>query len=216
MNVSQTIKTPFGINSFGSTLIRVAPDIASLNFSVSHLAQHPKEAFAQTQLLAQQVRSYLALAQILDVNSSNISLSESTRHVNGQYKFEGYRAKITFNVLLRDLGRLEEILSGIVDAGVNSISSVTFQTSQLKEMRKNARQKAVLAAREKAEVYCNAADVTLGKIIHIEDVNPDNLRGYEGHVFREIEPDEDGPIQANDPGSIIVRAAVMIAFEIAN
>ena len=117
-------------------------------------------------------------------------------------------------MLLRNLDRVEEILSGIVDAGVNEITSVTFQTSRLKDVRKEARRRAVAAAREKAEVYCNAANVTLGGAIHIEDVNPDQLRGFEGHVFHEVEPDDEGPLQAIDPSSIVVRAAVMIAFEI--
>lgn len=214
MNVSQTIQTPIGINAFGSTLIRTEPDIASLVFAVSHVAEHPNDAFSHTRMLAQQVRAYLGQAHISDVSSSHISLTEKRRHVSGESRFEGYLAKVAFNVLLRNLDRVEEILSGIVDAGVNQITSVTFQTSRLKDVRKEARQRAVSAAREKAEIYCHAANVTLGRVVHIEDVNPDQLRGFEGHVFQDVEPDDDGPLQAIDPGSIVVRAAVMIAFEI--
>ncbi len=214
MMVNQAIRTPFGINVFGSTLIRTAPDIASLDFAVSHLAKHPKEAFAQTRILAQQVRTYLAQTHVPDVNASHISLSEKRKYISGEDRFEGYIAKVAFNVLLRDLDQVEEILSGIVDAGVNEINSVTFQTSRLKEVRKEARQKAVIAAREKAEIYCETANVTLSQVLHIEDVNPDSLRGYEGHVMSELDPDDGGPLQAIDPGSIVVRAAVMVAFEI--
>ena len=54
----------------------------------------------------------------------------------------------------------------------------------------------------------------LGKVLHIEDVNPDRLRGREGHVTFEIQPDDSGEIQVFDPGSIIVGAAVSIAFKI--
>jgi uncharacterized protein len=214
MNVTQSIHNPLGINVFGSTLIRVEPDLASLSFAVSHLAQHPNEAFREAQTLAQKVRSYLAQAGISDVGSSRISLHEERRYVNGESRFAGYSARVAFNVLLRDLDRVEEILSGIVDAGANEINSVEFQTSRLKELRAEARQRAVRAAYEKANIYCEATQVKLGGVLHIEDVNPDLLRGYEGHVVREVSPDDEGPLQAIDPGSIMVKAAVMICFQI--
>ena len=214
MNVVQTIHNPLGINVFGSTLIRVEPDIASLNFAVSHLAQHPDEAFREARTMAQKVRSYLDQAHIPDVGSSHISLHEERRYTNGEPRFVGYSAKVAFNVLLHDLNRVEEVLSGIVDAGVNEISAVEFQTSRLKEIRAEARQRAVGAAHEKAKIYCESALVKLGKVLHIEDVNPDQLRGFEGHVHYEVAPDDEGPLQAIDPGSIVVRAAVMISFAI--
>ena len=37
----------------------------------------------------------------------------------------------------------------------------------------------------------------------------------EGHVVREITPDDDGPMKAFDPGSIVVGGAVMVAFALA-
>lgn len=214
MNVDQTIRNPLGINVFGSTLIRIEPDIASLNFAVTHLDKHPKDAFREARSVAQKVRAYLAQAGIPDVSSSHISLSEEREYSGQHRRLLGYSARVAFNVLLRDLNRVEEILSGIVDAGANQISSVEFQTTRLKQVRAEARQRAVAAARQKAEIYCEAAKVKLGSVLHIEDVNPDQLRGYEGHVFHEVAPDDEGPLQAIDPGSIVVRAAVMIAFRI--
>jgi len=47
MQIQQALQTPFGISTFGSSIVRVDPDIASLKFTVSRLEQHPKEAFRQ-------------------------------------------------------------------------------------------------------------------------------------------------------------------------
>jgi uncharacterized protein YggE len=91
---------------------------------------------------------------------------------------------------------------------------VDMQTTQLKEVRARARRQAVLAAREKAELYCSAANVKLGAVLHIEDVNPNTLRGYEGHVQREMPVEDVGDLRAFDPGSIAVSAAVMLSFQI--
>lgn len=214
MQISQTIQQPLGVTVFGSALIRVEPDVASLNFAVTHLAAHPKEAFQEVRAKAQAIRDYLAQVKIGEVSSSRISLAEETDYTHGQSRLLGYTAKIAFHVLLRDLSRVEEILTGIVDAGANRISSVEFQTSRLREVRAEARRRAVEAAHYKAALYCEASKVRLGEVIHIEDVNPDQLRGHEGHVFREVAPDDEGPIQAIDPGSIVVKAAVMMAYQI--
>ena len=69
-----------------------------------------------------------------------------------------------------------------------------------------------LPPREKAQIYCEAAGVHLGNVLHIEDLNPDTLRGSEGHVIREPQIDDEGPMRAFDPGSIVIGAAVQVAF----
>lgn len=214
MDREQLIQTPFGINVFGSALIRVEPDVVSLNFAVSRLRDHPKDAFQEVRKASQGVRKYLEQAKVGEVGTSRVSISQTSRYTNGEQKFLGYTAKVAFHVLLRQLDKMEEVLTGIIDAGVNEVTSVDFQTTQLKEVRADARRRAVAAAREKAENYCNAAQVKLGKVIHIEDVNPDTLHGRVGHETYEIQPDDSGEFQVFDPGSITVGAAVSIAFKI--
>jgi len=215
MNNTQAIKNPLGVTVFGSAVLRVEPDIASLRFTVSRLEKQPKDAFAATQKAVQKVRDYLNKADIDEVGSSRITLSQSFRYIGGEDKLLGYKAEVGFHLLLTDLVRTEEILVGVVDAGVNKIDAVDFQTTHLKELRAKARHRAVVAAREKAKIYCEAAGMKLGAVLHIEDVNPEQLRGREGHIVREISPDDDGPIKAFDPGSIVVGGAVMVAFALA-
>jgi uncharacterized protein YggE len=210
----QTVQTPFGISVFGSSIVRVEPDIVSLNFSVSRLQQHPKDAFREVRKAAEEVRKYLSQTRVSEMGSSRVSIFPSFRYADGEQKFIGYTAKITFHVLLRQLDTMEEVVSGIIEAGVNELTSVEFQTTRLKEVRADARRRAVAAAREKAENYCNAAGVSLGKIIHIKDVNPDTLQVRDGHVTRETQPDDNGEIRVFAPGSITVGAAVALAFEL--
>jgi hypothetical protein len=209
----QAIVTPFGISVFGSAIVRVAPDVAVISFSVSQVRQQPQEAFQAVREAAQQVQTYLASAQIEDAGSSHINLVEEWRISNGENKFFGYRTRVDFRVLLSDLARLDTILVGVLESGANRITAVSFQTTQLKAIRAEARQQAIRAAREKAENYCAAAGVTLGAVIHIEDIDPNQLRGHEGHDRREI-PLEEGDAQAFDPSSITVGGAVRVAYKI--
>ncbi|APR81922.1 Periplasmic immunogenic protein [Minicystis rosea] len=135
--------------------------------------------------------------------------------MNGEPRFVGYAAHVGFEIILRDLDRVEQILVGVVAAGANEISSVDFQTTKLREHRTEARQQAVSAAREKAKVYCDAAGVMLGRVLHIEDVNPESLTGMrEGHAQNKVSvaDDEALTISALDPSSIVIAAAVLVVY----
>jgi uncharacterized protein len=215
MSENQAIRQPFGVTTFGSSVLRIEPDTASLRFAVARIEKHPKEAFRAVCEGAQAVRTYLQRTNLKEVSSSRVTLSQTWRHINGVQTFVGYTARVTFHLLLYDLDRIEEVLTGIIDAGVNEVSEAELHTSRLKEIRADARRRAVEAAREKAANYCQAAEVALGKVVHIEDVNPEVLSSrYEGHVMRKMEPDDSGVLQAFDPGSIVIGAAVLVSFKI--
>jgi uncharacterized protein len=180
------------------------------------MAQRPKDAFREAREGAQSVSEYLAGEKIEDFGCSRITLVQSRRYAGSESRLEGYLARVAFHVLLSELDRMEEILAGVVDAGANEVSTVELQTSKLKELRVQARRRAVAAAREKAEIYCKAAGMSLGAILHIEDINPDRLGGTgEGHVSRVPHLDDDSTLHAFDPESIMVGAAVAISFAFA-
>ena len=215
MNISQAVPHPFGVSVFGSSVVRIEPDLASFKFAVARLEQHPRDSFANAHTAAKSVREYLAKVGLKDIELSRVTLAPEFRFVSGEQRFVGYTARVSFHVLFHDLDQMEEVIAGVIDAGANEIKAVEFQTSRLKEIRAAARRRAIEAAREKAENYCQSAGVELGRVLHIEDVNPDVLGGTrEGHVLREVPPDDEGPLQAFDPGSITVGAAVMVAFEL--
>ena len=74
----------------------------------------------------------------------------------------------------------------------------------------------MIAAREKAELYCSAAGVAIGSVVSIQDVNPESLTGRsEGHTYREAAPvDDPGEPGAIDPGAITIGAAVSVVYSI--
>jgi uncharacterized protein YggE len=210
-------KPQSGVKVFGSAVLRVEPDLASLQFAVSRQAKQPKDAFQQTHEAVKAVRTYLSQAGAAgDVAASRVSLSRTFEYLNGRNQPTGYAARVAFHVLLTDLARMEELLVGVLEAGANEIEAVEFRTTRLKEHRAEARRRAVAAGREKAEIYCRAAGVALGDVVSIEDVNPGVLRGSgEGNTSREAPSDDGGLERAFAPGSIVVGAAVSLVFAIA-
>jgi hypothetical protein len=123
---------------------------------------------------------------------------------------------VTFRILIDRLDGVEGVLTGAVEAGANEVISVKYLTTQLAQLRAQARREAVAAARRKAEVYSDAAGVVLGHVLHIEDVNPDSMVYRGGHVEAagsDIQDDEAarGALQS---GSLVVSAAVMVTWSI--
>ena len=226
MTTEQSIRQPFGVTTYGSTVIRIDPDIASIHCAVSRTENHPKDAFKAVREASKQVADYLQQIDAkIETSSSHISLSQTWDYSGAKQKFVGYTARVGFHTLLYDLDQLESLLIGIVDSGANEIGGVNFQTSRLKELRSEARRKAVEAAREKAENYCLAAQVRLGKVLHIEDVNPDTSnffgRRFESHVMNQnvidqVEAEQAEDLQSFKPGSITINAAVLMSFSIVN
>lgn len=204
------------VKVFGSAVVRVVPDTASINVGVSRVQKEPRPAFDDVRGAARAVGAFLRAAGVDDVGTSRITLAQETRYVNGEHQHVGYRARIGFSVVLRDLDRVEDVLAGLVGAGANELTSVEFQTTRLKDVRADARRRAVAAARQKAELYCGAAGVTAGRVLAIEDVSPDVLSGRsEGHSYREpAAADDSSELKAVDPGSITVAAAVNVVYEI--
>lgn len=204
------------VRVFGSAVIRVTPDTASIVVAVTRTEQKPETAFAQAREGALNVSTYLRDTGVAEFGSSRVTLSQEFRYTDGESRFCGYKAKIEFHVVLREMDKVDSVLSGLIAAGANTLTSVSFQTTRLKQLRADARRRAVAAAREKAALYCEAAGVALGVVLAIEDVNPETLSGRsEGHTQRDAVPvDDAGDHGAIDPGAIAVGAAVKIVYRL--
>ena len=50
-----------------------------------------------------------------------------------------------------DLSKYDKLMSGLVSSGINSINGVSFSSSKMEEYEAEARKKAVLDAKQKAE-----------------------------------------------------------------
>lgn len=200
----------------------MSADNALITASVTRIEKKTSDAFLKAKEGARTVADFLRKSGVDDFGMSRISLSQEYRFTSGERRSLGYRATIGFKIAIKALDQLEEIASGVVEAGANEIASIQFHTSNLKDLRMQARRQAIDAAKEKAAVYAGAAGVTLGNIIHIEDVNPQILHtqlrsqfhvGGVGPPPRDL-IEHDAGKQTMDPGAIEITAAVLVAFSL--
>ncbi|MEM9460391.1 MAG: SIMPL domain-containing protein [Myxococcota bacterium] len=216
MMVSQSIHRPTGINVFGSFVLRVEPDVALVSFKVWRTDDKAAAAFAAAREALSEVRAYLDEAKVppAEIQSSHVRLSDEREHRDNRWVHVGYRASVGLAVRITEFPRFEELVAGVVGAGANEIENTEFATTRLAEYRAEARRGAFGAARRKAELYAKEADIRVGDVLHIEDVNPDSLRRRESHGMDIDLSADDAAARAVAPGSINVNAAVMVSFAI--
>ncbi|MEU1495747.1 SIMPL domain-containing protein [Streptomyces sp. NPDC005776] len=212
MNGTQSIDAPWGISVFGAASVDATPDVARLRVAIKQTRHKPGESFEVTRGSVNQIREVLRGLGVPDtaVSTSRLDLKSSWSYGN-ERTFLGYECTASFVIELRELDILETVLVDVVEAGANQVDGVEFDVSTKKQLRAQARTAAVAAAREKAALYAEAADVRLGPVIHIKDVDSDQLQNsYRGHRQGGGAGGE-GDLA---PGKISVTAGVVIGFSI--
>lgn len=216
---NQSIRNPVGVNVYGSAVLRTEPDRAVAEIGIARLASTAKAAFSETAKTVEAVIRSIRRNKISPeaVEVLRVVLTTAYEGFGQTQKFIGYRARVTFRIVIDRLDAVERVLTDAVEAGANEVSSVKYLTTRLAELRAQARREAVAAARRKAEVYCEAAGVALGHVLHIEDVNPDSMV-HRGGPVEAAGPDMDDEVASGalQSGSLVVSAAAMMTWSILN
>lgn len=188
------------------------PDLVRVRFRVIRGEQAPSQAFAAASEAVRAVREALRQHGVPDaaVERSRLDLKSSWSYGSDR-KFLGYQCQASFAVESGNLDDVQQLLVDLVAAGANEIEAVDFDVMAKGEMRADARRQAVAAARRKAELYAEAAGVRLGAVIHIDDVDPEQVgfERYRGHGAGGAASPEDLA-----PGHVVVSAAVILGFSI--
>jgi uncharacterized protein YggE len=213
----QMLEHPWGVTAYGAASVKALPDLARIRFKVAHLDQTPSRSFDSASAAVQAVRHVLRSHDVPDaaVGSSRLDLRTIWVYPGGSRTFFGYQCQAAFAIESASLDDLQQLLVDLVAAGANEIDGVDFDVSGKRELRAQARQRAVAAARGKAELYAEAAGVRLGAVVHIDDVDPEQagVEPYRGHGHVAV-PDAASE-QELAPGHVVVSAAVVLGFAIA-
>ena len=169
----------------GTAEIFVVPDEVTFSLKV---AKTDKNLVAAKRQNDENVGKILALAKRFDVDNKDvktdfITVSEKfdkkrldPRDEEYSDVFAGYTVSKTVIVKIKDLKKFEEFFTEVVKIGVTQISNVSFQSSELRKYRDQARSMAIRAAREKAVAIAGAINQEVGKAVSIEEKDIDGYR----------------------------------------
>ncbi len=215
---SETIQTPYGLSVCGSASVKASPDSALITAAITRVEKRPSASFAKAREGSRTVAKFLRKSSVKDFGTSLILVSQEWRRdvVGNESRLLGYRATVNFTIMIKPLNRFEEIVSGAIKAGANA-ASIEFRTSKLKDLRMQARRLAIEAAKEKATTFSEAAGVSLGRVIHIQEIINAERWG-QSRVQMQVQskylPIDDDGEQTLDPGAIELTAGVLVAFSL--
>ena len=159
------------------------------------------------------------------IRDQKVRIVDEDGDETGKKIFLGYEVSKSVTVRLTDMSRFEEFFGEALKTGITEVSSVKFSTSKFLDIRIQAREMAMKAARDKAAAMAAAIGQRIGKAIFIQEGVADNSRnssGYFGNFSANTAVrNATGPMPAVStqsvtttfaPGAIKVDSTVSVVF----
>ena len=84
-------------------------------------------------------------------------------------KIRGYRVSNQVVVLVRDLGKLGDVLDDVITAGANQVQGLSFEVSKADALKDEARKEAVANALRRAKLLAAAAGAEVGQVMQMSE-----------------------------------------------
>ena len=164
---------PGNMTVTGTAVLEISPDCADLTMTIVGEGARPGQATAAVQKQQQELVEALEKIGVEgpDLKLSHLRLdpvyAQSSLGIQTQ-RITGYRAEVTVNATTRHFERVGPIMEAGANAGASSMSS-QFRRSDLPEQKKQVREMALVAAKEKAAQTAKVLGIALGRIVSVAE-----------------------------------------------
>lgn len=155
----------------GNSDIIVESDRASLSFSVFGFGSTLREAVIDAKT---KVSNAIQIIAKYEIPNRNISTSafESGENFGGKAFLSAskdYKTLMTVFVIVDSLPNLEDIIIGLTENGIESISNINYSLKNSDKYKALSKEEAIEDAKKKAKQIADKFGVTLKKVIYIEE-----------------------------------------------
>lgn len=204
----------------GSATITVSPDVADVSFDLStkeKTASAAKEANdAMLSRLNEVLKKYDIKEKELKMNY--IYIRPYYDFNNGKNELTGYTAQKMITVKIKNIELYNAFIDDLLKIGISNINSVEFSLEDVKTAKNQAREKALQAAKEKAELYAKASGKTVLDVIEISEneasMRYNGVSNYRGGMAKMSLNSMDASLESGkeERGSISVNASIFVVF----
>jgi uncharacterized protein len=152
--------------------IRAAPDMAMMSAGVITSAATAKAAMQANATRMSSVMDAIKAAGVeaKDIQTSGINLQPQYRYGENQPPVvTGYQASNSVNVRVRKIDGLGPVMDALVAKGANQINGPSFMLANEEVALDQARKDAVARARKRANLYAEAAGLSVKRILSISE-----------------------------------------------
>ncbi|MGR3270728.1 DUF541 domain-containing protein [Thalassococcus profundi] len=151
-----------------------APDMATITLGVTARAKAADEAMAETSRITDAILQRLSAFDVAprDTQTSDLSLNpvwSNRPGTNEAQRIDGFEASNRLTVRVRNLEQLGDILGEVLSDGANRLGGLSFGLQYPEPLMEEARRKAVEDAMARARTYAEAAGMTLGPVMSINE-----------------------------------------------
>lgn len=197
----------------GDGSIAATPDLATISLGVTTEGATAAEAMSANSTALTGVIARLQAAGIAETDLQTSSLSLNPNWVGydtGQTPtISNYVAMNMLNVRVRDMAALGSVLDASIADGANTLNGIIFELSAPRPVQDEARKAAMADAMAKANLYAEAAGVSLGEITAITE---QQNYGAPMPVFMEAKSASPVPVAS---GQIALQTQVTVTYAIA-
>ena len=215
----------------GDAVVKVQPDQIIITFGIETWDKDIMLAKQKNIDIMQKALKVIKESGVPDKEIQTDYLSIEPRYDDSYEKkdFIGYFVRNTFVVTLSNPEKVEELVSAVLQSGVNYIHGIDFQTSEFKKFREQARELALIAAKEKAENMASALGQSIGDPLQISEgygggdwwyYNSWSSWGYgrsntmSQNVVQNIPSGSNNISESIALGKISIKASVSVTFEL--
>ena len=215
-SVSQVVTTKtdtFTVTGEGK--VSAVPDIAVVNAGVVAQGTSVKQVQQEMNTKINKVTDAVKKLGIdaKDIQTTNYNISPTYDYREGNQKIIGYQANTNVTIKVRAIDRANDVVDAATANGANQVGSINFDVADKTKAENEARVKAVLEAKKKAEVAAKAAGFTLGRVInyseHVGGGSPVPM-----YAKAEMAGMADTAPTQIEPGSSEVTITVSLSYEI--
>ncbi|HEY9185722.1 MAG TPA: SIMPL domain-containing protein [Salegentibacter sp.] len=210
--VSQENKLNQGIFVSGEGIVKVVPDQVIIKSQIEHEGVNANSVKKENDHTADAILKYLKSQNIPEKNIQTDYVNLNKRY-NYNDKSYTYVARQAITITLEDLNKYEEIISGLLENGLNGINGIQFKSSEVEKHKTEARKRAVLAAKRKAQEFAEPLNQKVGKAISISESSGNNFQP----VYRMADmkmSEESGSQETLSPGEMEISVKVHVGFQL--
>lgn len=155
----------------GSAAVSLQADYARVTVGVNTSSESIGDASAQNGEAIRAVIAALKEAGVAeeDIATSSYSVNAEYDYSTGTARLAGYSVSNLLTVIIRDMEHIGAVLDQATQAGANSIYNIEFLASESADAQDEAAVHAVEDAMRKARLLAQAAGLSLGGVISIEE-----------------------------------------------
>lgn len=166
---AEDVKTIF-VNGEGT--VSIVPDIIHISIGVSTEGENITETINENSAKVNAVREAITARGIAseDIKTTNYNLYTQQKYYSDTNEMSDeyiYTVNNNFQITVRDLNILNDVLNACVDAGANNINSIEYDTAKRDEANDLAREYAIDDAIDKAQKVADKLGVTLTSVQNI-------------------------------------------------